>query len=230
MLRRLFEDALKQRRQEYGVTDSRTAQAARDLGLFLSRQSDQAGARSALSEAVGIDEKAFGATAAQTLADLAELATVSSPGDAEPLWQRSALTLVAAGALLAATATLVGAAVRFRRALPQTRAQRSLTRIQIVASVLWMVVFAGLVGFATAASNQAETLFGWPQPPLLVASMAALLAALWSAVGLIYAPLAWRAGDGWSPWRKLRSTATSLVFAALAIQLAFWGLLEPWAT
>ena len=82
MLRRLFEDALKQRRQEYGVTDSRTAQAARDLGLFLSRQSDQAGARSALSEAVGIDEKAFGATAEQTLAYLGELATVSSPGDA----------------------------------------------------------------------------------------------------------------------------------------------------
>ena len=90
MLRHLYEDALEQRRKEYGVSDSRTAQAARDLGLFLSRQNDQPGARLALAEALQIDERSLGATAAQTPADAADLASVSPPAEAEPLWQRTA--------------------------------------------------------------------------------------------------------------------------------------------
>jgi tetratricopeptide (TPR) repeat protein len=151
MLRRLFEEALQQRRQESGATDPRTAQAARDLGLFLSRQSDQAGARSALAEAVGIDEKAFGATSAQTLADVAELATVSPPGEAEPLWQRAARSaegrvaarsLIALGGLHAGAGDRAGAVGFYRRALAKVESTdgKDSARTAIVLSALAQTV------------------------------------------------------------------------------------------
>ncbi len=90
MLRRLFEEEWQRSKQEYGADDARTAQAARDLGLFLRGQGDASGSRDALAETVRIDEKALGPTAAQTLADVTELARVSAPQQAEPLWQRAA--------------------------------------------------------------------------------------------------------------------------------------------
>jgi tetratricopeptide (TPR) repeat protein len=151
MLRRLYEDALQQRRREYGVSDSRTAQAARDLGLFLSRQNDQPGARSALGEALHIDEKTFGAIAPQTLADAADLASVSPPTEAEPLWQRTARSvnarvaarsLIALGGLHAATGDRVGAAGFYRRALAKVEASdgKDSARTAIVLSALAQMV------------------------------------------------------------------------------------------
>jgi hypothetical protein len=35
MLRQIFEDSLARRQLEFGANDARTAQAGRDLGLFL---------------------------------------------------------------------------------------------------------------------------------------------------------------------------------------------------
>ncbi len=90
MLRRLFEDALVRCRRDYGNSDARTAQAARDLGMFLSRQGENASARNALSEAVQMDEAILGASARQTLADVAGLAAVSPSAAAQPLWLRAA--------------------------------------------------------------------------------------------------------------------------------------------
>src|SRR4051812_16308594 len=78
-LRRIFEDALHRRERQYGITDARTAQAARDLGMFLAREGDAADARKALAEALHADEAELGASAAQTLADAAALAAVSPP-------------------------------------------------------------------------------------------------------------------------------------------------------
>src|SRR5215469_16531102 len=87
MLRHLFEAALERSRNQNGADDARTAQAARDLGQFLARQGDAAGANGALAEAVRIDGVAFGDSERQTLADVADLATVSAPALAQPLWQ-----------------------------------------------------------------------------------------------------------------------------------------------
>ncbi len=81
MLRQLFEEAFEQKK---------TAQAARDLGLFLAGQGQVAAARQALGEAVRLSEKAHGPSAPRTLADVAELAAISEPAYAEPLWQRAA--------------------------------------------------------------------------------------------------------------------------------------------
>src|SRR5947207_4668884 len=90
MLRGLFEQELARRKQESSDFDPRTAQAARDLGMFLSMQGDAASAQHALAEAVRIDEKAFGPMASQTIADVVELASVSPAVQAEPLWRRAA--------------------------------------------------------------------------------------------------------------------------------------------
>jgi tetratricopeptide (TPR) repeat protein len=90
VLRRIYEDALARREQEYGLADARTARAASDLGLFLKNEGDEEAARAALEKALHIDERAQGQTAEPTLADAAELAGVSPPVAAEPLWQRAA--------------------------------------------------------------------------------------------------------------------------------------------
>jgi hypothetical protein len=89
-IRKLFEDALQRRQQEYGDADARTAQAARDLGLFLCRSGDAPSARRAMANAVHFDEKALGASAPQTLEDVAALASVSPRAEAEPLLRRAA--------------------------------------------------------------------------------------------------------------------------------------------
>jgi tetratricopeptide (TPR) repeat protein len=89
-LRKLFEEELKRRREQYGGSDLRTAEAARDLGLLLRNQGDASAARIALLEAVRIDEGASGPGAPQTLADVAELAGVSGLSDSETLWLRAA--------------------------------------------------------------------------------------------------------------------------------------------
>ncbi len=125
-LRRIFEEALARREQQYGAADARTAQAARDLGMFLWRQGDARVARTALLEAVHVDEAAFGPAAAQTLADVAELAAVSPPTEAAPLWRRAAessdakiaaRSLIAIGEAQANAGDRPGAAGYYRRAL-----------------------------------------------------------------------------------------------------------------
>ena len=96
MLRGVFEEALARRQESFGVFDARTAQAARDLGMFLGRQGETSDARNILDQVVRIDEKVFGHDAPQTLADVAELAAVSGSSEAEPLWNRASASTNAA--------------------------------------------------------------------------------------------------------------------------------------
>jgi tetratricopeptide (TPR) repeat protein len=126
VLRRIFEEALAQRQQRYGEADVRTAQAARDLGIFLERQGEARAAVTALAEAIRIDEAVAGAGASQTLSDVAELAGISPPQQAGPLWRRAsestdagvaARSLAALGGMAAAAGDKAGAAGFFRRAL-----------------------------------------------------------------------------------------------------------------
>jgi len=126
MLRRLYEEALDRRQREYGSADARTAQAARDLGLFLYRAGDKPSARRAMADAVRIDEKAFGAAAPETLEDVATLASVSAPAEAESLLRRAIESpdATVAGPALTSLAELrkaagdrAGAAVLLHRAL-----------------------------------------------------------------------------------------------------------------
>src|SRR5262249_36610093 len=89
MLGKLYQEAFDRKKQEDGASDARTLQAARDLGLFLSKHGLPADAQRVFTELVSLDEKALGADAGQTLADAASLAGVSPPSLAEPLWRRA---------------------------------------------------------------------------------------------------------------------------------------------
>lgn len=80
MLRRVFEDRVTETRSRYGATDLRTAHAARDLGLFLVKQGDVARATPALTEAIRIH---------RTPEWVADLAAVSDPASAKPLWMEA---------------------------------------------------------------------------------------------------------------------------------------------
>jgi tetratricopeptide (TPR) repeat protein len=126
VVRRVFEEALARRQKEFGATDARTAQAARDLGLFLRANGDNAGARRALTQALRTDDTALGVAAPQTLEDAAALASVSPPASAEPLLRRAAESqdpvvageaLSSLGGLRRSAGDLQGAAAYFRRAL-----------------------------------------------------------------------------------------------------------------
>jgi tetratricopeptide (TPR) repeat protein len=125
-LRPLYEQALTRRRAEFGASDIRTAQAARDLGLFLAGLKMLPGARAALQEAIRIDEQVLGAADRQTLADVAELAAIANGADAAALWKRVALAQDAElairarmelGARCVAAGDRPGAALYYREAL-----------------------------------------------------------------------------------------------------------------
>lgn len=132
VVRHVFEESLARRQREYGAADARTAQAARDLGLFLRANKDTAGARAALAQALRIDDTALGLSAPQTLEDAAALASVSTPAAAEPLLRRavespdllvSGQALSTLGGLRKFAGDLAGAAACFRRAL--TKAEQA---------------------------------------------------------------------------------------------------------
>jgi tetratricopeptide (TPR) repeat protein len=125
-VRHIFEDALARREHDFGAGDPRTAQAARDLGLYLRAHGDTPGARRALAQALRIDDGSLGPFAAQTLEDAAALAGVSPAAAAEPLLRRAAESpdpvlageaLSSLGGLRKSAGDLPGAAASFRRAL-----------------------------------------------------------------------------------------------------------------
>ena len=129
-LRRVFEDNLARQRREFGDADPRTAQAARDLALFLLNDGDRAAARRALTDVLKLDESALGPTARQTLEDAAALAGISPAAQAEPLYRRAAESpdaSVAGPALSSLAASrkaagdLAGAAALYRRALEKAQ-------------------------------------------------------------------------------------------------------------
>jgi tetratricopeptide (TPR) repeat protein len=131
MLRQMYEEAVRRRTEEFGRNDSHTAEAFRDLGLFLQRGGDIAGARRTLAEAVVIDETVFGKAAPQTLEDVSALAAISPAAAAGPLLERAAEStdatvagpaLSSLAALRAAAGDREGAASCLRRAIEKAEA------------------------------------------------------------------------------------------------------------
>jgi tetratricopeptide (TPR) repeat protein len=98
MLRELYEQHLAEQERAHGEFDAHTAEAARDLGLFLRGNNDSEGAHGALSRAVVIDEKVFGVDAPRTLVDVADLASVSPLAEAGKLFERASKSSDAAAA------------------------------------------------------------------------------------------------------------------------------------
>jgi hypothetical protein len=142
MLRRLYEQELARQELAWGVADNRTARAARDLGLFLREWGgDAEGARQALAKALAIDEKTG---SSQMLSDAADLADLSPPSDAEPLWKRvangpnnalAARAYAALGELREAAGDRAGAAYFYRQAVAKEEGARVAVRLNALALV-----------------------------------------------------------------------------------------------
>lgn len=143
--------------------------------------------------------------------------------------QTRTLGLLALLTLVASVGILFGLASPARWRLPQTATQRLAGALRGAAAVLWLfAVPAFALKLQGALADQSTVVYGWPGPLVTAASAAALVAALlsWSAAALT--PFAWAGRGGWSPWRKLRFTATILTFSAFGILLAMLGALQPW--
>ena len=142
------------------------------------------------------------------------------------------LSALAALTALASIAVLVGVAFRDRRDFRQTTVQARASLMQNTQGVLWLLGL-GIFGiWALNATDPAAVVFGWPGWQVVLASACVLVAALLTLVTLLMLPVIWRGGrrvDSWTPWRKLRFTATVLVFAAFSVALGYWGALTPWS-
>jgi tetratricopeptide (TPR) repeat protein len=118
-VRRIFEE---------NYARNRTAEAARDLGMFLLKEGDRAGARRALRQALSLDEAE---PSPRIFEDAAALAAISPPADAEPLYRRAAESsdpavagpaLSSLGAIRKAAGDRTGAADCYRRAVTKAEA------------------------------------------------------------------------------------------------------------
>ena len=118
-VRRIFEE---------NFARNKTAQAARDLGMFLLKDGDRAGARRVLRETLRLDETE---SSTHTLEDAAALAAISPPAEADSLYRRAAESAdpSVAGPALSALGTMrksardrAGAAAFYRRAIAKAEA------------------------------------------------------------------------------------------------------------
>jgi CubicO group peptidase (beta-lactamase class C family) len=141
------------------------------------------------------------------------------------------LGLVAGLTLLASVLTIGGALLRLRGHARSSAAQGRSAAVEIAAAALWILSAVGFAAWALSASDPANVLYRWPGPWLLLGSSAGLLAAVLSLVLLALLLPAWRVEGryGWSLGRRMRHTATVLLFAGAAALLASWGALEPWS-
>jgi CubicO group peptidase (beta-lactamase class C family) len=150
-----------------------------------------------------------------------------------PLWQTRTLAIVAALALIAAAATLIGLLTRDRREFRQTPVQGRASAIQTSTAILWLVATGAFLTWgARAAADIGNLYFDWPGPWVVIASSCALVAALCSLGQTLLLPAIWRGGrrvDSWTAWRKLRFSLTTLIFLAFSLLLMLWGALEPWS-
>lgn len=136
-------------------------------------------------------------------------------------------------AAIAALATLLGLFLRDRKDHRETPMQRRASLMQTTQAVLWLVAMLALAVWADKAGDIAAVFFDWPGGWMLTASSCALVAATLSFVTLVLLPFIWRGGrrvESWTVGRKLRFTATTLIYTGLSIVLGLRGALFPWAS
>lgn len=148
------------------------------------------------------------------------------------LSQLETVTVLAALAVIAAIACLVGLFMRDRRDFRQTSIQGRSSAMQTAASVLWLLAAATFALWLAGTGDAAKVVYEWPAAWLVIASACALVAAILSLVSGALLPAIWRGGrrlDSWTVFRKARFTATALIFLGLSVVLVVNGALEPWS-
>ncbi len=136
-------------------------------------------------------------------------------------------------ALIAAFSTLGGLFMRDRKDHRETPMQRRASLMQTTQSILWILAIGALAIWAGKADDVSAIFFDWPGGWMLTASSCALVAAILSAVTLVLLPFIWRGGrrvESWTVGRKLRFSATTLIYVGLSLVLLFRGALVPWAS
>ncbi len=136
-------------------------------------------------------------------------------------------------AVIAALATLGGLFMRDRKEHRETPMQRRASLMQTTQAILWLLAAGALAIWAGKAEDIAAIFFDWPGGWMLLASSCALVAALLSAVTLVLLPFIWRGGrrvESWTVGRKLRFTATTLIYVGLSLVLLARGALVPWVS
>lgn len=136
-------------------------------------------------------------------------------------------------AAIAALATLGGLMIRDRKDHRETPMQRRASLMQTTQAILWLLAMGALAVWAGKAGDIAAIFFDWPGGWMLTASSCALVAAILSLVTLVLLPFIWRGGrrvESWTVGRKLRFTATTLVYVCLSLVLMMSGALVPWAS
>ena len=148
-------------------------------------------------------------------------------------WQsNAALGLMAALTVLAGLFLFIGQFSGRRPDYRQTKSQTQAHWLQGSAAGLWIASICLFGAWAVSASDVTRIFFDWPNLKVTLASSCALLAALFTLATIGLSPAIWMGGrrqDSWSTGRKLRFTATVLIFATFAILLALRGGLEPWS-
>ena len=149
-----------------------------------------------------------------------------------PIYQARVLALMTVLAALTALTTLVGLAVRDRREARQTATQARASLVQTTISLLWLVAMASFGVWAAGVSDIGKIVYGWPGPLILIASACALVGAILTVLALVMTPVVWRGGrrlESWTIGRKLRFSATTVIYTLFSIQLLLWGALAPWS-
>ena len=148
-------------------------------------------------------------------------------------WQsNAALGLMAGLTVLAGLFLFIGQFSGRRPDYRQTKPQSQAHWLQGSAAGLWIASICLFGAWAVSASDVTRIFFDWPNLKVTLASSCALLAALLTLATIGLSPAVWMGGrrqDSWSTGRKLRFTATVLIFTLFAILLALRGGLEPWS-
>ncbi|HTI66752.1 MAG TPA: serine hydrolase domain-containing protein [Caulobacteraceae bacterium] len=142
------------------------------------------------------------------------------------------LAATALASLAASLLVLAGLLIRGPREGRESRAQTGAARLEAVAACVWLAAGAAFGTWTLGASDAATLMYRWPSATLMTSSTLALAAAVLTLVLAVQLRAVWvgeRRVVGWSSWRKLRHTATVLVYLALVVVLGAWGALTPWA-
>jgi hypothetical protein len=160
----------------------------------------------------------------------------SGAGGAERITGLHALWVLAAWAaavLVVVLATLCGLFIRDGGDVRETREQTIANLVQVGGCLVFTAAFLAFGLFLNSGVDAETLMFNWPNQWLVASSWCALLAALFTVAMAAQLPGVWREGrrvQGWGLARKLRYTASLLVFIGFLAVLAAWGGLEPWTS
>jgi hypothetical protein len=104
--------------------------------------------------------------------------------------------------------------------------------VQSTVAFLWLAAAVLFGGWASQSQDIGWIMYTWPGPLVILASACALTGAILTVLTIVMAPAVWRGGrrvESWTPWRKLRFTVTTVIFAVFSLMLGAWGALAPWS-